>query len=224
MIFLHLHMITQNQSEMTRNIAIVAMPLRVDIILLGQSSHASPLCPANPIHGSQRVSSEIIRHFLDLLTGRLVQRSHVHLPAELLVGQFEAPQLKLVRIEFWDGVFGVDSVAQWNSFDGVQPGGHEKNAHEEDCVVEFVHEQLLANDTHELQELQKQGEDECKERLVLHESLVVPIKQCDMIRRENMSFLGKFNLLLDPVTCKNVNKTYAKETYCHVEGYDAPLK
>ena len=39
-----------------------------------------------------------------------------------------------------------------------------------------------------------------------------------------MSFLGKFNLLLDPVTCKNVNKTYAKETYCHVEGYDAPLQ
>ena len=172
---------------MTRSIAIqlVTLPLRVDVILLGHSSHASPLGPANPIQGTQRVSSEITCHFFDLLTGRLVQRSHVHLPAELLVGQFEATQLELIRVEFEDGILGVDGVAQWNSFDGVQPGGHENNAHEKDCVVELVYEQLLANDIDELEELQEQGEDECKERLVLHKSLVVP-KRNDMISGQNL--------------------------------------
>ena len=34
----------------------------------------------------------------------------------------------------------------------------------------------------------------------------------------------EINLLLDPVAGKNVNKTDAKETNCHVEGYNASLK
>ena len=36
--------------------------------------------------------------------------------------------------------------------------------------------------------------------------------------------LIEINLLLDPVAGKNVNKTDAKKTHCHVEGYDASLK
>ena len=171
---------------MTRSIAVqlVTLPLSVYLILLGHSSHASPLSPAYPIQGTQRVSSEITCHFFDLLTGRLVQRSHVHLPAELLVGQFETTQLELIRVEFEDGIFGVDGVAQWNSFYGVQPGGHENDAHEKHCIVELVYEKLLADNIDELEELQEHGEDECKERLVLHKSLVIP-KCNDMISGQN---------------------------------------